>query len=259
VLLVLPLLGILFGLVILHKAPEHPHLLLQFIIEVEIVELPEPELAVVVVEALLGNAQQLGGVLQVEPAVDGGVAMQMQIPPSLHQLDSLTDAPLLAASLLPVLLAIALHARIHPLRINSVNRIFAIPQKNHPRLEVLAVDEAILGSQFGEGGEFISVGVVDGDPMGGRRAVNGEEVVEVDEILPKVHLVVDYLRLLSLLALEHECLHTFLWIYNRLKHILIFLIPPPITTPYNPPQAKLSEMDGSGALIFPATHLNVIM
>ena len=93
------------------------------------------------------------------------------------------------------------------------------------------MDETILCAQFGEGDEFISSGVVDGDPMGGGRAVNRKKVVEVDEILTKVHLVVHYLGLLSLLTLEHECLHTFLWIYNRLKHILIFLIPPPITTP----------------------------
>ena len=61
--------------------------------------------------------------------------------------------------------------------------------------------------------------------MSGGWAVNGEQVVEVDEILTKVHLVVHYLGLLSLQTLEHECLHSFLWIYNRLKHILIFLIP----------------------------------
>ena len=40
-LLVLPLFRILFGLIILHKAPEHSHLLMQFIIEIEIVELPK--------------------------------------------------------------------------------------------------------------------------------------------------------------------------------------------------------------------------
>lgn len=70
--------------------------------------------------------------------------MQMQIPPSLDQLDRLPDRPLFAAALLAILLAVGLHTRIHPLRINSKHRIPAIPQKNHPGLEVLAMQEAIL-------------------------------------------------------------------------------------------------------------------
>jgi hypothetical protein len=167
--------------------------------------------------------------LQIEPAIDGVVAMQVEIPPSLDQLDRLSNRPLLAAALLAILLAVPLHARINPIRISRKYRILAIPEENHPWLEVLAMEEAILGPQLAQRDEFISIRVVDRNPMGGSRAVNRKKVVEVDEILTKVHLVVHYLGLLSLLALEHECLHTFLWIYNRLKHILIFLI----ASPYN--------------------------
>lgn len=62
-LLVLSLLRIFFRLVILHKTPKHAHLLVEFTIEIEIVELPEPQLAIVIIEALLGDPHQFGSVL----------------------------------------------------------------------------------------------------------------------------------------------------------------------------------------------------
>lgn len=50
------------------------------------------------------------------------------------------------------------------------------------------------------------------------RAVDGEEIVEINKILTKVNLVVNYLRLLGLLLFKDESLYRLLWIYNGLNH-----------------------------------------
>ncbi len=67
------------------------------------------------------------------------------------------------------------------------------------------------------------------------RAVDGEKIVEVNKILTEIELVVDQDRLLCLLFLEHESLYSSLWIYNRLKHNLIFLIKTVISNPNKRP------------------------
>jgi hypothetical protein len=112
VLLVLPALLVLFGLVVLDVVAEDAHLLVELAGEVEVVELSEAQLAVVVVEALLGDTDQTGRVLQVESAVERLVPVQVQVPPPLHQLDHFRDAALLAAAVPLVRLAVGFEAGV---------------------------------------------------------------------------------------------------------------------------------------------------
>lgn len=79
-----------------------------------------------------------------------------------------------------------------------------------------------LSADLPQAGKAILRGVVDGDLMLLECAVDGEEVVEVDEGLAEVDLIVDDYRLLGLLLLEDEGLYSLLWIYYRLEHKVNF-------------------------------------
>lgn len=64
-------------LVLLHKAAQHPHLLLQVAHKVEIIELPQTKLAIIVVQTLLRNSNKLSSVLQIESAIERLMAIEV--------------------------------------------------------------------------------------------------------------------------------------------------------------------------------------
>lgn len=162
--------------------------------------------------------------MQVEPPIQRLVTMQMQVPPTLHHLDDFSDGPFTTAAVALVRLAIGLETGVGAVGVWRILESALIPDEDDAWLEVLFMQEAIFGSQFLEGGEAVGCGVVDGDLVLIGRAVDGEEVVEVNKILPEIQLIVHQDGLLRLLLLEHEGLYSSLWIYNGLEHNLIFLI-----------------------------------
>lgn len=56
----------LLYLPLLDETPQHSHLLIQMLSEVKLIEFCQSQLAVVIVEALLGDSQHLGCLLQVD-------------------------------------------------------------------------------------------------------------------------------------------------------------------------------------------------
>lgn len=91
--------GLFSGLVLADERTQHAHLGIHMLFEIKAELLSEPELIEVVVEALLGDADHLGGVLQTDLilVVFEGI---MNIAPPLNTLNDLPNGPLLI-TLLP--------------------------------------------------------------------------------------------------------------------------------------------------------------
>jgi hypothetical protein len=148
----------------------------------------------------------------------------MQVPPTLDKLDYFSYSPFTTAAVPLIHLAIGLETGVRAVRVSRILESALIPNEDDAWLKVLFMQEAILCSQFLERGKTVGCGVVDGDLVLIEWAVDGEEIVEVNKILPDIQLIVHQDGLLRLLFLEHESLYSSLWIYNGLEHNLIFLI-----------------------------------
>ena len=131
----------------------------------------------------------------------------MQIPPFLDQFYHIGYRSLLAPTLLPLLLAILLHARIHAVRVAVQVVPLAIPNHHDARFQVIAMQVAILRSDVVKPHKMVEVGIIYGDPMLQWRAVLPEQPIQIYKIQAEVDLVLDYYRLLRLLALEDEGPH----------------------------------------------------
>ena len=98
---------------------EHAHLLVQVAVEIEAVELTQSQLTVIIVETLLGNPEHFGRVLKVQPFSECGLAVQMQVAPSLDQFYCFGDGAFLTFALFSFRTAIMVDTRIHTIALES--------------------------------------------------------------------------------------------------------------------------------------------
>lgn len=109
----LEVLPLFLCLAFLDVTPQHSHLLIEILREVELVELCQSQLAVVIIEALLGDCQYPGCLLQVDLlfVVVGLGTIQMKIPPFLYQNNGFPHSPFSASHVL-FLLTVQIIARV---------------------------------------------------------------------------------------------------------------------------------------------------
>ena len=74
------------GTVFLDIIPEDSHFLVEVCHKIKVVDLPQSELAVVIIQALLGYPCLLGCIMKADPGSMGIVPLDMKISPHLDQL-----------------------------------------------------------------------------------------------------------------------------------------------------------------------------
>ena len=112
VFVVLPLLGLPFlRSVVLVIGPQHSHLLMNISNVVEVIELSKPQLAVVVIKALLGYSYNASSFQQSKPFPFPFPSQKVDVSPPFDHFQSLADGPLPTFLLLLTSLEFALAPR----------------------------------------------------------------------------------------------------------------------------------------------------
>jgi hypothetical protein len=213
------LLVLLVTLAILDEAAEHAHLVGQVLLELEAELFGQAQLAVVVVEALLADAQHPGGLLQVDllPTVVGLGAVEVQSPPLPHQLDGLGHRPFLAAHVL-VVCAVHLEVRFALRTAAGPRLLLLVANQDDGGFKQPSCEETVLCAQYAEGDKGVGGGVVEGDAGHPEGAVLGEDGVEVNGVGLPIDFQINNHRLHAVLLLEHEGLRDLLVRCFYFKH-----------------------------------------
>ena len=128
-LLIMPLL-LLFRLIIFYVAPQHPHLFVELVVEIKIIEFSKAQLAVIVVQAFFGDPKYFSCILQIQSAIKIFMTMKMQISPFLHQLNHLPNSPLFAPPV-PLILVTVLEVGVQAILIWMIGETSTIPDHNN--------------------------------------------------------------------------------------------------------------------------------
>lgn len=105
---------LLLTLVALHESPQYSYFLIHLTLKIKLVRFRQPQLTIIIIQALLRNADNLSSLLQVYFLffVIGFKTGLMQIPPSLHEFQYLTYRPFFASFFLPITAIQLEHRRV---------------------------------------------------------------------------------------------------------------------------------------------------
>ena len=132
-----------FHLPLLDVTPQHAHLLVQVLPEVELMQLCQSQLAIVIIEALLGDAEHLGRLLQVDLLfiVIGLGTILMQISPFLDQTNRLAHRPLSTSH---VFLLLTVHIITGRSRVVHRRVLAAVADENHRWFQQILMEDAAI-------------------------------------------------------------------------------------------------------------------
>ena len=166
---------------VLHESPQYSYFLIHLALKIKLVRFRQPQLTVIIIQALLGDANDPCSLLQVYFLlfVIWFRTGLMQISPSLHEFQYFTNSPLFASFFLPIPAIQFEHRRVTVL-LSCKFLPTAITYQNKLRIQQGPTDPAILILDLAYIDELVILVRVDGDPMMFWVTIFGKDVVEVD-------------------------------------------------------------------------------
>lgn len=168
---------------VLDKVPQDSYFFMEVADKVEVVDLPKPELAIVVIQALFRYTYNFRCFLQIQTLLLLLSLSTVKFSPFFDNLNNLLDSPLptlpsLDVSISRLFLFIFVLAGI----VIGGSWFWGVPYQYNRRFEIVFIEGAVLALYFVQSCEFISDWVVDGGDNFGFGAVLLEYWVDWDLI-----------------------------------------------------------------------------
>ena len=131
---------------LLHEVAQLPHPLIHIFDKVETVHFCQTQLAVVVIQTFLGYPDLPRRLLQIHTLsyISWLSRSQMQLPPSFHQSDCLTNRPLLAPHVL-LIFTVSLETRLQVIVVSICLLSSPVTHEDNARFKETPRDKSILG------------------------------------------------------------------------------------------------------------------